>query len=180
MARKRQIPEHVRRLLKDRSGIRLDIGGGENPNTGFVNIDMRDLPAVDIVWDIEDIPWPLPDNCVLVAACSHLVEHINPHKFGFVRFMDELWRVMKPDGQVAIATPYAGSPGYWQDPTHVNPCNEATWAYFDPLEPRTQGQLYAIYRPRPWKIEMNTWHETGNMEVLLRKRRDDRSYHARR
>jgi len=165
-------------LLAERSGIRLDIGGGGNPQKGFVNLDMRDMPGVDIVHNVEVIPWPLPDECVIIAIASHLVEHINPAGGGFLRFMDEIWRVLKPDAQLAVSTPYAGSMGYWQDPTHCNGCNEITWTYFDPLDERTGGHLYRIYRPRPWKIESLTWCPTGNMETVLRKRRPDRSYDA--
>jgi SAM-dependent methyltransferase len=132
---------------------------------------------VDIVWNVEEQPWPLPDECVLVAIASHLVEHINPAGGGFLRFMDEVWRVLKPGAQFAIAVPYAGSVGYWQDPTHCNGCNEITWAYFDPLEPNTGGALYKIYKPKPWKIESLTWSCVGNMEVVLQKRLEDRSYY---
>ena len=80
----------------------------------------------------------------------------------FIDVMDELWRVMKVDGQLLISMPYAGTPGFWQDPTHIHSANEATWMYFEP------GQmLYEIYRPKPWKIQRNTWHSNGNMEVIL-------------
>jgi len=60
---------------------------------------------------------------------------------------------------------------------NCNPCNENTWAYFDPLEPRFNGQLYKIYKPKPWRIKMNTWHSNGNLEVVLVKRRIDKSYY---
>jgi SAM-dependent methyltransferase len=84
-------------------------------------------------------PWPLPDESVLTAVSSHLVEHIppfmpDPKLLGliellqerklinsedvadyigdvtaqpiFMRFMDEVWRVLKPDGQLALALPH--------------------------------------------------------------------------
>ena len=145
-------------------GIRLDLGCGEHKQETFVGLDVRPLPGVDIVHDVQDIPWPLPDECCLTVLASHLVEHINPAGGGFLRFMDEAWRVCVVGAQFAISCPYAGSPGYWQDPTHCNGCNQATWAYFDPRQ-----SLYAIYRPRPWHIEHITWNPVGNMEVLLRK-----------
>ncbi len=143
------------KLLKSKSGIRLDI-----------------------VHDLETFPWPLPNECVSVAVCKHVIEHINPAKGTFLKFMDEAWRVMKYDAQIAIVVPYAGSPGYWQDPTHINPCNETTWSYFDPLDNLTQNWLYKIYQPKPWEVEMRTWHITGNMEVVMKKRRDDKSFHV--
>jgi hypothetical protein len=168
----------IEKLLASKSGIKLDIGAGANKQgPDWVGMDIRDLPGVDIVWDFENIPWQLPDECVIAAMASHIVEHINPHKFGFIKFMDEIWRVMKYDGQLAIATPHGASPGYLQDPTHCNPCNENTWAYFDPLEPRTGGQLYKIYKPKPWKIKFLNWDPSGNIEVVLVKRREDKSYY---
>lgn len=98
----------------------------------------------------------------------------------FIRFMDEVWRVLKPDGQFAIGCPHGRSGGQLQDPSHVNASNDATWAYFDPLyqKPGYQtGLLYNIYRPKPWKIERFYSTPMANMEILLRKRRDDYSYH---
>lgn len=161
-------------LKKYNQGIKLDIACGAN-KTGpdWIGIDIQSFPGVDVVHDIETYPWPLPDNIASVATASHVVEHINPAHFGFIKFMDEVWRIMKIGGTFAIATPYAGSPGYWQDPTHVNPCSEATWFYFDPLH---ESGLYRFYHPKPWKIRANVWSANGNLEVVLEKRRIDLSY----
>lgn len=172
----------IDKLLKDKSGIRLDIGCGANKNPGFVGIDMLDLPGVDIVHDLEETPWPLPDECVITATASHVLEHINPHKGCFIRVMDEIWRVLKPNGQFAFVVPHAQSPGMMQDPTHCNFINETTMHYFDPDPERTGlcGQLYGFYQPKPWKIVKQYFSYMGNLEVLLEKRPDDRSYHGDR
>jgi SAM-dependent methyltransferase len=159
-------------LITDKAGIQLDIGcGGNKQGPDWVGIDLRPLDGVDIVHDLEAFPWPLPDACAVRAIASHVVEHINPHGGVFLRFMDEVWRVLKVDGQFAIAVPYWLSQGFAQDPTHCNPCNENTWAYFDPE--RFEGGLYDIYRPKPWQIEHLTWQVHANMEVVLRKRADE-------
>lgn len=151
-------------LIAQNSGIFLDIGCGANRQPGWVGMDLRALPGVDIVHDVEAIPWPLPDECVKMALASHLIEHINPHKFGFVNFMDEVWRVMKPYGEFAIVVPHGSSQGFIQDPTHCNPCNEATWDYFCPERP---SNLYTIYKPKPWRVKILTANPSGNMEVVL-------------
>lgn len=166
--------------LKDKTGIRLDLGGGANPNPGFVNMDMLPLPQVDIVHDLEEFPWPLKDESVLMITASHLLEHIQPHKGVFIKFMDEAWRVLKPYGQFAFVVPHASSPGYQQDPTHVNMINETTMHYFDPdPERKTMGpQLYNFYKPKPWKIEKQYFSYMGNLEVLLTKRPDDKTFHG--
>lgn len=108
----------VRTLLKTKTHINVNLGAADSPMTGFINVDMQDLPGVDVVWDLEKFPWPFPDSCVDLLIASQLVEHIEPHGGIFIRFMDEAWRILKPKGQFMIATPYAGSAGYYQDPTH--------------------------------------------------------------
>ena len=113
-----------KQLVKDRTQVNVQLGGGEDVVKGFINVDIRPLPSVDIVHDLEIFPWPIPSNSVNLLVASQLVEHINPHKGGFLDFMDEAWRVLKTNGQFMIATPYGGSSAYIQDPTHVNPCNE--------------------------------------------------------
>ena len=143
-------------------GILLDIGCGENKQPNFTGMDKRDLPGVDIVHDLEEFPYPIKDSDCLTITGSHIIEHIKP--WLMIDFMNELWRIMKVDGQLALSAPYGWSYGYIQDPTHCNPCNEATFDYFDSTKP-----LYQIYKPKPWCVEHCTWQQTGNIEVVLRK-----------
>lgn len=162
--------EELDKLLQSKAGIRLDIGCGASKHDGFVGIDMMDLPGVDIVHDLEETPWPLPNECAISAVASHILEHINPHKGVFINVMDEIWRVLKPHGQLAFVVPYAGTHGYYQDPTHVNPINESTMMYFDPLHP---SGLYQFYRPKPWKIQMMAMDRAnGFLECVMQKRED--------
>lgn len=165
----------IEKLIKENNGIRLDIGCGANKNAGFVGMDMLDLPGVDIIWDLEEFPWPLPDNCVTTAVASHVLEHINPHKGVFIKFMNEVWRVLKPGGQFAFVVPYAESFGMYQDPTHCNFINEATMNYFDPLH---ESGFYQFYHPKPWKIVSQPFSRTGVLECLLEKRKEDKSYYG--
>lgn len=194
----------IDQLLKERRGIRLDIGCGANKNPGFVGLDVRPLDGVDICWDVRRMPWPLPDESVVQAVSSHLVEHISPdpgdHRVEllvnllvskglvtadevkaeigevesrprFIRFMDEVWRVLKPGAQFAISCPHGYSPGFLQDPTHCNEISEVTWAYFDPFEQRAGGMLWRIYRPKPWKLTNAMYFDpAANIEVILEKR----------
>ncbi|MCK9369590.1 hypothetical protein M0R04_06755 [Candidatus Dojkabacteria bacterium] len=96
-------------------------------------------------------------------------KHLNT----FIRLMDEVWRILEPGGRFIFIVPYAGSLGYWQDPTHVNAINEVTLAYFDPLD---LSGFYRFYKPKPWKIIDNVWNSGGNLEVRLEKRVVDPDY----
>ena len=155
----------IEAAICEASGIRLDIGCGENKQPGFVGMDIRKCDAVDIVWDAQDFPYPLPDNICLQILLSHLWEHIEPKNR--IKLMDELWRIMKPEGQLLISVPYYLSFGAYQDPTHY-PCpNEATFTYFDPGYP-----LYSIYKPKPWKLARNNYSLNGNMEIIMEAKKE--------
>lgn len=118
-----------------------------------------------------------------IITTKEVSEYIGEYEFlgGFVRFMDEIWRVLKPDGQLIASFPYAGSWGYWQDPTHINPVSHVTLAYFDPLAKDSSGNfysLYSIYRPKPWKIVRCFYDTNGFVEIALEKRKIDKSYNC--
>lgn len=157
---------NINAILNREGLIRLDIGCGPYKQPGFIGMDNRELAGVDIVHDLEETPWPLPDECVTFAVASHVLEHINPHKGTFIRVMDEIWRVLVPAGQFNFVVPYAGSHGYYQDPTHCNPINETTMAYFDPGH---HTYLYRFYEPKPWEIKYQTL-KAGMLEGMLTKR----------
>lgn len=100
---------------------------------------------------------------------------------GMIRFMDEVWRITKPKGQFISTFPYAFSPGFAQDPTHICPINHITMAYFDPLSKDQAGNmyhLYSIYRPKPWKILRCFYDVHGFVEIALERREIDPSYHV--
>lgn len=160
-----------------RQDLRVDLGCGANKQPGFLGIDVEALPGVDIVHDLEVYPWPLPTGSVGLLVASHIVEHIDPRARGFVRWMDEAWRVCRPGGTLMIATPYAGSPGYWADPTHINGCTELTFTYFDPAVGAAtvgiRGYAYGVYGPKPWRIAHMSWDLVGQLEVSLVKREED-------
>ena len=144
--------------------LKLNLGCGEHHRPGYINVDKSGNP--DVLHDLETFPYPLKDNSCLTIIAKQVVEYIRPQVI--MQVFDELWRIMKPRCQLLISTPYAGSFGYFQDPTHCNPANEATFTYFDPAYP-----LYGIYKPKPWKIARNAYQMNSNMEVILEKRETD-------
>jgi SAM-dependent methyltransferase len=112
---------------------------------------------------------------------ADVARYVGEYRFlgGFTRFMDEVWRILKPGGQFLSTFPYGGSPGSWHDPTHVNPITHVTLAYFDPLAVDSGGNqygLYGIYRPKPWKIVKCFYDRNGFVEVAMERREIDRSY----
>lgn len=153
----------IKKSVKEKTGIMLDLGCGSIKRPGFVGLDMRDIPEADIVHDLEKFPYPLEDESVITMVASQIVEHIKP--WLFLDVMNEWWRIAKVGCQLAISMPYGVSGYFLQDPTHCNPKNEATWMYFDPEFP-----LYKVYTPKPWKITFGPLYQSnGMMEVILTK-----------
>lgn len=167
------ISKKVKRLIEEKGGIRLDIGCGRNKQAGFVGMDRRALPGVDIVWNWNEFPWPLPDESVVMVLASHVVEHVSPIDGNFIDWMNELWRVCKIGAEVVIATPHGYSSGYLQDPTHCNPCSEATFAYFTPAH-----ALYNVYRPKPWRIKTLHWNPATQIEVVMVRMEEEELTHG--
>lgn len=141
-----QVPAKVRRLLESKQSVSLDIGCGPFKQDGFIGLDKRKLPGVDIVCDVEKFPWPLPDSCASTVLLSHFLEHVKP--WVFLDLMAELHRVCRDGAQVMAAGPYSVEFRFVQDPTHCRPINEATFCYFDNRHP-----LWKVYEPPVFHLE---------------------------
>ena len=176
------------KLSSKRDGILLDIGCGPyKRGPHWVGMDNRKLPGVDIVHDLEKIPWPIKSYSVITLIANHVLEHLKP--WLTVDIFNEMWRVCKPEGQLVVGVPYGVNDLYVQDPTHCNPFNERTFQYFDPrpeqfgwVEEKVKGVwkvktegakniLYPYYEAKPWKINLMYWQSNGSMEVVMEKRR---------
>jgi hypothetical protein len=152
--------------------MRLDIACGHHKDLGWTGIDLQKIPGVDIVHDLNVMPWPIETESVDEAKAWHIIEHIPPTSVTekgtrrpFLEFMDECWRVLKPGARIDIETPYGGSEGFLHDPTHCNPVTEVTIEHFDPEYTR-----YQTYQPKPWKIIELRWTKDGNVNAVLEKR----------
>jgi predicted SAM-dependent methyltransferase len=166
-----RILAQIRDVIESNKGIFLDIGCSDHKSPGSVGMDKRAVAGVDIVQDIEVMPWPLPDACCARILMSHIIEHLDPSKI--MDIFEELHRILRPNGQLLIAMPYAGSPRFWQDPTHRHAWIEATPQYFDCDYP-----LWQVYRPSCWKVEQNFWNQVGDLNVVMAKRLEDHGpYH---
>lgn len=107
--------------------LKLDIACGQNKTPDFYGVDIAKAPGVDLVYDLEKFPWPFPDNSVETAVCVHYIEHTKD----IIKFMDELYRILKPGATIIIRAPYYNSMRAWQDPTHTRVISEATFFYYN-------------------------------------------------
>lgn len=134
------------------NGLKLDLGCGSRKTQGFLGIDRRKFGEVDSVTDLSQKFWEfepgsipgvelkrlesgayvLPDSCVAEVVCSHFLEHLehNQRSPERVRFMNELYRVLLPNGRAVIITPHWASNRAYGDFTHADkPVSELFYAY---------------------------------------------------
>ena len=95
-------------------GYNVDIGCGPSKIDGFIGLDIRRLPLVDIVHDLNVIPWPLESNSADLVIASHVVEHVD----SVISFMSELHRILKDEGKLVIRYPHYSQRHAFTDPTH--------------------------------------------------------------
>lgn len=103
--------------------LMLDLGCGKNPRAGFIGVDSRPF-GQQIVADLRK-PWPWADGSVTEVNCSHFVEHLNgPER---IHFVNELYRVLVPEGKASIVVPHWNSPRAYGDLTHQWPPVSEWW-----------------------------------------------------
>lgn len=92
----------------------LHIGPGKKSLLGATTIDILDLPGVDIVHDLDSIPWPFEDNTFDVIFAHSVFEHLDKQ----VLIMEEMWRILKPKGRIIITVPHFRCTDAFTDSTH--------------------------------------------------------------
>lgn len=100
-------------------GKKLILGAGQfwRKSIDTYQVDIIPFKNIDQVVDLNETPWPLPDNTFLHINASHLIEHLKDLK----AFMNECHRILVPGGTLYIETPIAGEDPdlEFADPTHV-------------------------------------------------------------
>lgn len=150
-------------LIEANKGIFLDVACGSHKSQGAIGMDIRPLANVDVVWNLEETPWPFPTGCAYRILMSHIVEHIKP--WCIFQVFEEVHRILRPQGQVMIATPYPNH-RFWMDPTHVHAWNETTCRYWDPTHP---SGLWHVYEPSPFHVDLCEWQEAGDLAIVMTK-----------
>jgi len=104
----------------------LELGCGRKKKPGAIGIDKIDLPAVDIVANIEDGLDFIPGGSVDEIYAHSFFEHVED----FEKLMMEIVRVLKKDGRVFAYVPHFSNPYYYSDPTHKSFFGLYSFYYF--------------------------------------------------
>jgi SAM-dependent methyltransferase len=92
----------------------LNVGCGMVRIPDSIGVDFDPQTCADVVHDLDQLPWPFPDQTFHRLVCSHVLEHLRDPR----RCLLELHRVARPGATLEIATPHYSSPDSWGDITH--------------------------------------------------------------
>ena len=97
--------------------LKLNMGCGENPKKGYINVDKYGEP--DVLHDLELFPWPWDDSSVNEIVLNHVLEHLGQDTDIYLNIIKEIYRVCKDQAIIHIAVPHPRHDDFINDPTHV-------------------------------------------------------------
>ncbi len=106
--------------------MRLNLGCGGRKFPGWINVDKFPTCAPDQVVDLEQFPWPWPDNSVEEVRMYHVLEHLGEQTAVYLDIMKELYRVCRDNASINIIVPHPRHDDFLGDPTHVRPVTQAS------------------------------------------------------
>lgn len=120
---------------------------------GYVTIDARPFPGVDVISYLGVNPLPFPDDTFDEIRAHDALEHIRD---GFTDLMDECWRVLRPKGILDIFVPRFPSPSAIMHPDHWQFFLSAEDAepYAQAIAPLLLGQVQRLFCVHSWSFFM--------------------------
>jgi SAM-dependent methyltransferase len=100
--------------LNLQSRTTLNLGCGLKHVPEAVNLDITRDTNPDVVHDLNQAPWPLPDNHFREVLAYDVIEHLED----FIAAMEEIHRVCSEGAVVRITVPHFSCANAYTDPTH--------------------------------------------------------------
>ena len=92
----------------------LNLGCGNKHLPNAINLDITPDTNPDVVHDLNQRPWPFPDNHFKEVVIYDVIEHVDD----VIACMEEVHRVCKSGAIVRITVPHFSCANAFTDPTH--------------------------------------------------------------
>jgi ubiquinone/menaquinone biosynthesis C-methylase UbiE len=116
----------------------LEIGcGPKRVVPGSTAIDINPKSLADVIHDLNQTPWPFPDDSFDIVIAEHVIEHLDD----VIRTTEEVHRILKPGGVWYVEVPHFSSHHHHTDPTHRHAFGARSFDYFVPAK----GGVYTFH-----------------------------------
>jgi cyclopropane fatty-acyl-phospholipid synthase-like methyltransferase len=133
----------------------LQLGCGVRPLAGAINHDrIKHADHVDVGHDLEVLPWPWSDGEFDKVIAIDVLEHLRPWHCEMKTWLDELWRILKPNGQAVLHLPAWDQELSYRDPTHYKVFHPESFHYWWPGNYLHEqfGKFYFAESNRWWNV----------------------------
>ena len=96
-----EMKRKIRNLIPQDGNIKLHLGCGKKHFDGYINIDLSETSATDLVCNIKKLPFE--DNSVKLIETYHVIEHMPRHDLPIA--LKEWHRVLGSGGKLIIEFP---------------------------------------------------------------------------
>jgi SAM-dependent methyltransferase len=101
----------------------LDLGCGDNKAVGSIGIDHKTFKGVDVIWDLNILPYPYKSNSIDKIIMDDILEHLEKP----LDVLEECYRILKKEGILKIKTVYWNHKYSSSDFTHLHSFSEITF-----------------------------------------------------
>lgn len=98
-----------------------------------MNVDCEPLCKPDVLHDLETTPWPFSDNQFDFIIANHCLEHLGETRAAWFGIIGEIYRILKPGGEMHVSVPHPRHDNFLHDPTHVRVVTPVGLAMFDQI-----------------------------------------------
>lgn len=138
----------------------LHLGAGLAPLHGAVSLDIATGTKPDVIWDLNQVPWPFADNMFDGLVAFSVMEHLDD----FVCAMGEVHRISKPGAVTSILVPHFSSAAAFVDPTHRQFLSARSCDYFI-LGTKLESE-YPFFAPYRFELVARHIHLQGGLRYV--------------
>lgn len=145
--------------------IILNLGCGDAKIPESIGVDFAKISdCVDVIHDLNKIPYPFSENSVDEVWLIFTLEHLNEPFL----ILEEIYRILKPGGKAYIRVPHYSSVYCWGEITHKRAFAYGFWGIFSDSNTRSyyskarfkvidaRLKYFLTYPPIKWH-QADTW-----------------------
>ena len=81
---------------------KLNIGCGKDIKKNYINLDFIQAQGIDVVHNLNKLPYPFQDNCFDKIIALQVIEHLNDYN----HTIKEMNRILRRGGEIVIEVPH--------------------------------------------------------------------------